>query len=188
MKLHAVIEKTARFIAAQGPQMEILIKAKQSNNPQFEFLNLNNRLNAYYRHVLNAIKNGYYPIEESMDPANDSTTTTSVATEGSATTPNDVITNPPPMVSCRMVYYITNIIWKSNVSYFAQVVVPQIKYKPSADCAYTQLISKIKGVVPMTQTSADTDTDRNVNEIEGARDSPDSFSREATLRHIKGFE
>lgn len=64
MKLHAVIEKTAKFVAAQGPQMEILIKAKQSNNPQFEFLNLNNRLNAYYKHVLNAVKNGYYPEPE----------------------------------------------------------------------------------------------------------------------------
>lgn len=64
MKLHAIIEKTAKFIASQGPQMEILIKAKQSNNPQFEFLNRNNRVNDYYKHVLNALKSGSYPVEE----------------------------------------------------------------------------------------------------------------------------
>lgn len=64
MKLHAIIEKTARFIASQGPQMEILIKAKQSNNPQFEFLNQNNRYNKYYKHVLNALKGGNYPPDE----------------------------------------------------------------------------------------------------------------------------
>lgn len=35
----------------------------------------------------------------------------------------------------------------SNLSYsFSQMTMPTIKYKPSADCAYTQLISKIKGV------------------------------------------
>lgn len=61
MKLNAIIEKTAKFISMQGPQMEILIKAKQSNNPQFEFLNQNNRVNKYYKHVLNAMKNGFYP-------------------------------------------------------------------------------------------------------------------------------
>ena len=27
----------------------------------------------------------------------------------------------------------------------AAIIVPQIRYKPSADCAYTQLISKITG-------------------------------------------
>lgn len=64
MKLHAIIEKTAKFIASQGPQMEILIKAKQSNNPQFEFLNKNNRVNDYYKYVLNAIKNDMYPTDD----------------------------------------------------------------------------------------------------------------------------
>lgn len=64
MKLHAIIEKTAKFIASQGPQMEILIKAKQSNNPQFEFLNKNNRVNDYYKFVLNAIKNDLYPTDD----------------------------------------------------------------------------------------------------------------------------
>lgn len=32
---------------------------------------------------------------------------------------------------------------------------PAVKYKPSADCAYTQLISKIKGVPILTETNSD---------------------------------
>ena len=38
MKEHNLIEKTARFINKQGAQMEILLKAKQSYNSQFDFL------------------------------------------------------------------------------------------------------------------------------------------------------
>lgn len=38
MKEHNLIEKTARFISKQGAQMEILLKAKQSYNSQFDFL------------------------------------------------------------------------------------------------------------------------------------------------------
>lgn len=38
MKEHNLIEKTARFINKQGGQMEILLKAKQSYNSQFDFL------------------------------------------------------------------------------------------------------------------------------------------------------
>lgn len=44
--------------------MEILIKAKQSDNPQFSFMNQNDSLFKYYRHVLSAIKNDRYKIQE----------------------------------------------------------------------------------------------------------------------------
>jgi len=56
MKQHAIIEKTARFIATQGAQMEILIKAKQANNAQFDFLSQGGQLQPYYRHLLAVIK------------------------------------------------------------------------------------------------------------------------------------
>lgn len=125
MKLHAVIEKTAKFIATQGPQMEILIKAKQSNNQQFEFLNMDNRLNRYYKHLLNALKHGFYPAEEpSVEQPPPTTNHPEVAAP--------VIEEPPA------------------------IVVPQIRYKPSADCAYTQLISKIKGVPIPAPTNGST--------------------------------
>lgn len=41
--------------------MEILIKAKQANNPLFEFLNQSSHLNPFYKHTLQALKDGNYP-------------------------------------------------------------------------------------------------------------------------------
>lgn len=113
MKVHAIIEKTAKFIASQGTQMEILIKAKQANNPLFEFLNHDSRLKPYYKHMLQTMKDGLYP-DESKRP---------------------VETNKNPSFMATSSNYDSGLI-----------SVPTIKYKPSADCAYTQLISKIKGV------------------------------------------
>lgn len=46
--------------------MEILIKAKQANNPLFDFLNQNGRLNPFYKHTLQAIKDGNYPTENNQ--------------------------------------------------------------------------------------------------------------------------
>lgn len=60
MKLHAIILKTAVFISQQGSQMEILIRTKQANNSQFNFLTVGEELYPYYKHVLEAIKSGKY--------------------------------------------------------------------------------------------------------------------------------
>lgn len=43
--------------------MEILIKAKQANNPLFDFLNQSGCLNPFYKHTLQAMKDGNYPSE-----------------------------------------------------------------------------------------------------------------------------
>lgn len=43
--------------------MEILIKAKQANNPLFDFLNLSGRLNLFYKHTLQMMKDGNYPAD-----------------------------------------------------------------------------------------------------------------------------
>ena len=59
-KMHAIIERTAAFIAEHGVQMEIMMKAKQKDNTQFSFLNYEDELNAYYKHVLHAIKHAKY--------------------------------------------------------------------------------------------------------------------------------
>jgi len=59
-KMHAIIERTAAFIAQHGVQMEIMMKAKQKDNACFSFLNYEDELNAYYKHVLHAIKHSKY--------------------------------------------------------------------------------------------------------------------------------
>ncbi|ESO91786.1 hypothetical protein LOTGIDRAFT_233356 [Lottia gigantea] len=59
-KINAVIEKTAKFIAEHGTQMEIVLKAKQALNSQFDFLDYNSSLNSYYKLVVKAIKSGKY--------------------------------------------------------------------------------------------------------------------------------
>ena len=59
-KMHAIIERTASFIAEHGVQMEIMMKAKQKDNACFSFLNYEDELNAYYKHVLHAIKHCKY--------------------------------------------------------------------------------------------------------------------------------
>lgn len=59
-KHHEIIEKTAFFINEQGPQMEILLKIKQAENAQFNFLSFDNELHPYYRHLLMAVKSQRY--------------------------------------------------------------------------------------------------------------------------------
>jgi len=60
VKLFSVIEKTALLIAAQGPQMEILLKAKQSGNPVFEFLSMDHPLHKFYKHLVMLVKTRQY--------------------------------------------------------------------------------------------------------------------------------
>ena len=40
--------------------MEIVLKTKQANNPQFDFLKYDHYLNPYYRHLISMIKSGKY--------------------------------------------------------------------------------------------------------------------------------
>lgn len=69
LKLAKIIEKTASFISSQGTQMEIIVKAKQANNPMFQFLHFDSALHPFYRHVQAAIRNGIYVIPDEDDVA-----------------------------------------------------------------------------------------------------------------------
>lgn len=50
--------------------MEILIKAKQSGNSQFDFLNYDDQLNPYYKHLVELIKSGKYVPELESETKN----------------------------------------------------------------------------------------------------------------------
>ena len=51
--MQSIVEKTAVFISKQSAQMEIVLKTKQSGNPQFAFLDFDNYMNPYYKFILN---------------------------------------------------------------------------------------------------------------------------------------
>ena len=68
-KLFNVIEKTALLISKQGPQMEILLKAKQAGNPVFDFLSLEHPLHKFYKHLLMMVKTKQYKKKEAPPPA-----------------------------------------------------------------------------------------------------------------------
>ena len=51
------IEKTAEFILTQGAQMEILMRAKEANNPKFQFLDPDNPYHSIYKQVLEKKRN-----------------------------------------------------------------------------------------------------------------------------------
>lgn len=70
MKVHAIIEKTAKFIASQSNQMEIILKTKQASNPLFDFLNHGGSLNPYYKFLVHTIRSGIYrPTEQDEGPS-----------------------------------------------------------------------------------------------------------------------
>ncbi|GJQ85386.1 su(w[a]) [Trypoxylus dichotomus] len=124
-KENARIEKTASFVCQQGPQMEILIKTKQANNPQFSFLNQSDPLYKYYKHILNALKMGSYKIESSTQEE-----------EKKEIVEQD--TNDDHYLHPSLVQ--TSVQATSTIP-----TIPTVTYKPTADCAYSQLVNRIQG-------------------------------------------
>ncbi|XP_059490420.1 splicing factor, suppressor of white-apricot homolog isoform X2 [Neocloeon triangulifer] len=122
-KQHAIIEKTAQFIAQQGGQMEVLLKAKQAGNPQFCFLSFNDELHPYYKLVLMAIRNNRYKVMDTNDSKKDESSNDDSDGE----------------------HYLHPSLARTTIVDSAPSI-PSVVYRPSADCAYSMLVSKIKGV------------------------------------------
>ncbi|NXE01758.1 SF3A1 factor, partial [Chaetorhynchus papuensis] len=53
-----IVDKTASFVARNGPEFEARIRQNEINNPKFNFLNPNDPYHAYYRHKVSEFKEG----------------------------------------------------------------------------------------------------------------------------------
>lgn len=80
---HDIIVKTAKFLASQSIQMEILLKTKQSGNDKFNFLDFGNELNDYYKFLKQAIKDKkFIPAETKDEVASESDSDSDTDSEG----------------------------------------------------------------------------------------------------------
>ncbi|XP_077977951.1 splicing factor 3A subunit 1-like [Glandiceps talaboti] len=53
-----IVDKTASFVARNGPEFETRIRQNEINNPKFNFLNPNDPYHAYYRHKVKDFQEG----------------------------------------------------------------------------------------------------------------------------------
>ena len=53
-----IVNKTASFVARNGPEFEQRIKQNEINNAKFNFLNVGDPYHAYYQHKVNEIREG----------------------------------------------------------------------------------------------------------------------------------
>ncbi|CAG9833994.1 unnamed protein product [Diabrotica balteata] len=135
VKENARIEKTALFVCKQGPQMEILLKAKQADNPQFSFLNQDGKLYKFYRHILSAFKNGRYQGYEAHTKSKNES-----ISENQDQDSNSHYLHPSLVSSST-----------AEPAGTTAISIPQIPYKPSVNCAYSQLVNRIQGNQAETQ-------------------------------------
>ncbi|CAG8708826.1 4702_t:CDS:2, partial [Ambispora leptoticha] len=67
-RVDEIIERTARFLnTSNDPQIEIVLEAKQANNPSFSFLNKDDQLYPYYRHVRLLLQTGLFAYGNGSD-------------------------------------------------------------------------------------------------------------------------
>lgn len=137
--------------------MEILIKAKQSNNPQFDFLNMNGRCNLYYKYLVAAMKEGKYP--EVTTTPKENGVTREAEEKKKKSVKEHASTAPSPLVP----------------------LVTSLKYVPSEDCAYSQLISKIQGK-PISEIKPST-PEPTTKEVEKEKAATGQFNNKIEFKH-----
>ncbi|TRY61622.1 hypothetical protein TCAL_09101 [Tigriopus californicus] len=72
-----IVDKTASFVARNGPEFELRIRQNEVNNPKFNFLNSGDPYHAYYQHRVKEIREGKDDPPPQEKPAKSSTTTAS---------------------------------------------------------------------------------------------------------------
>ncbi|KAK9761856.1 hypothetical protein K7432_012917 [Basidiobolus ranarum] len=80
-----IIERTAKFLNSKEPKMEIIIQAKQANNPGFCFLNKDDPLYTFYRHVRWLVQTGLYDYSNEDDSEEETTEIPETTIEQSST-------------------------------------------------------------------------------------------------------
>ncbi|XP_054713401.1 splicing factor 3A subunit 1-like [Uloborus diversus] len=68
-ELRNIVDKTASFVARNGPEFEAKIRQNEINNKKFNFLNLGDPYNAYYQHKVKEFKEGKGTPDASAPPA-----------------------------------------------------------------------------------------------------------------------
>lgn len=63
-----IVDKTANFVARNGPEFEARIRQHEQNNPKFNFLNPGDPYHAYYQHKVNDCRTGKTGEKESSIP------------------------------------------------------------------------------------------------------------------------
>lgn len=62
-EVRSIVDKTATFVARNGPEFEEKIRGNEINNTKFNFLNANDPYHAYYQHKVKEIAEGKDPAE-----------------------------------------------------------------------------------------------------------------------------
>lgn len=69
-----IVDKTASFVARNGPEFELRIRQNEVNNPKFNFLNSGDPYHAYYQHRVREIREGKDDVAPPEKPAKTGTT------------------------------------------------------------------------------------------------------------------
>ncbi|CAB4020848.1 splicing factor 3A subunit 1, partial [Paramuricea clavata] len=59
-----IVDKTASFVARNGPEFQTRIRQNEQNNPKFNFLNTGDPYHAYYQHKVKEFKENEGKIQE----------------------------------------------------------------------------------------------------------------------------
>ena len=71
-----IVDKTATFVARNGPEFEVRIRQNEQNNPKFNFLNKDDPYHTYYQHKVKEIQEGKTPAANTSGPTATSFTDT----------------------------------------------------------------------------------------------------------------
>ncbi|KAG5556915.1 hypothetical protein RHGRI_007226 [Rhododendron griersonianum] len=95
-----IVDKTAQFVAKNGPEFEKRIIANNAGNAKFNFLNASDPYHAYYQHRLSEFRaqNQNQPSSDPADPSLPESIPSAPVTEGEET-----ITKPDPSAQFRPV-------------------------------------------------------------------------------------